>query len=137
MFIVPTVPTFRVWIGSASYCGGEAGDAKWRTYRTSPSTSIRSLTLARRNSKSGFPSSGRRFSGDPVMKLSSDTTLNPRWSRASQRCEPMNPAPPETTALGRELALAAADPPVREAEIAHRQGVVDVPTVDHDRAAHR
>ncbi len=31
MFIVPSVPTFRVWMGLASYCGGEAGEAKCRT----------------------------------------------------------------------------------------------------------
>ncbi len=31
MFIVPIVPTFSVWIGFASYCGGDAGDAKCNT----------------------------------------------------------------------------------------------------------
>ena len=45
MFIVPMVPTFSVWIGFASYWGGDAGDAKCSTYRTSPSTSMCSLTF--------------------------------------------------------------------------------------------
>jgi len=31
MFIVPMVPTFSVWIGFASYWGGDAGDAKCST----------------------------------------------------------------------------------------------------------
>src|SRR6266581_9233849 len=85
-----------------------------------------------RNSKSGFDRSVFRLSAEPVMKLSSASTRQPRSSRASQRCEPMNPAPPETTARG----LFAANAAVGEAEAAHRFRVVDVSSIDDDRAAH-
>src|SRR5260370_28210221 len=72
------------------------------------------------------------------MKLSSVSTRMPPFSSASQRCDPMNPAPPETTA--RSLpppALLAANAAVREAQAAHSRRDVDVAPVDHDRRAHR
>src|SRR2546430_8407133 len=128
MFIVPSVPTFRVWMGLASYCGGEAGDAKCSAYRMSPSMSTGSLTLACLNSKSGLPESSRKLSREPVMKLSRARTFTPRSSSAWHRWEPMKPAAPETTA--RPPKLVAADPPVGETEVAHGRGVVDVSTVD-------
>src|SRR5207247_10394396 len=106
--------------------------------RTSPSMSMCSLTFWRRNSKSGLPSRCFRFAGEPVMKLSSVSTRMPRFSSASQRCDPMNPAPPETTARGLlPPALLAANAAVREAQAAHRGRDVDVAPVDHDRGAHR
>src|SRR5205823_11696820 len=137
MFMVPRVPTLSVWMGFASYWGGEAGDAKCRTYRTSPSTSMGSLTFCLRNSKPGLPSSTLRLSAEPVMKLSSASTRVPRLSRASQRWEPMKPAPPETTARGDPLSLVAADTPVGETHLSHLGGNVDVATVDDHRCAHR
>src|SRR3989475_7016052 len=76
-----------------------------------------------------------RLSREPVMKLSSDSTRVPRASRASHRCEPMNPAPPETTA--RSLWLVAAYASVGEAESAHVLRVIDVAPVDDHRTAHR
>src|SRR3989475_11057621 len=76
-----------------------------------------------------------RLSREPVMKLSSDSTRVPRASRASHRCEPMNPAPPETTA--RSLLLVAAYTSVGEAESAHVLRVIDVAPVDDHRTAHR
>src|SRR6266480_3500991 len=85
-----------------------------------------------RNSKSGFACSVRRLSGEPVMKLSSASTRHPRSRSAWQRCEPMNPAPPETTARG----LFAANAAVGEAQASHRRRIVDVAAVDDDRAAH-
>src|SRR5579864_1700373 len=94
------------------------------------------LTSICRNSKSGWPSNDRRFSRDPVMKLSSASTAMPRSRSASHRCEPMNPEPPETTALSFPELLAA-DPSIGETEASHDGGVVDVATVDHDRLAHR
>src|SRR5216684_4061905 len=135
MFMVPTVPTFRVWMGFASYWGGDAGDAKWRTSRTSPSTSTRSLTFAWRNSKSGFSTRALTLSLEPVMKLSSASTRRPRASRASQRCEPMKPAPPETTA--RSCLLVAANTSICEAVAAHDHRVVDVAPIHDHRPAHR
>src|SRR6266567_5234065 len=100
--------------------------------------SMCSLTFCRRSSKSGLPSRCFRFAGEPVMKLSSVSTRMPRFSSASQRCDPMNPAPPETTARGLPPpALLAANAAVREAQAAHRGRDVDVAPVDHDRGAHR
>src|SRR5690349_9217459 len=136
MFIVPTVPTFSVWMGFASYCGGDAGEAKCRTYLTSPPRKTPWLTSTCRSSKSGLPWRWRTFCAEPVMKLSSANTFMPRSSSASHRCEPMNPAPPETTALGFGAALLAANTAIREAEGLHRAGVVDVPPVDEHGAAH-
>src|SRR5713226_4959438 len=94
-----------------------------------------SLTFDWRNSKSGLPVSVPTLSREPVMKLSSASTRMPRFSRASHRCEPMKPAPPETTALC--LLLVAADTPIRETEIAHDLRVVDVAPVDDYGPAHR
>src|SRR5256885_14342272 len=85
-----------------------------------------------RNSKSGFDRSAFRLSAEPVMKLSSASTRQPRSSRASQRCEPMNPAPPETTARG----LFAANAAVGEAKTSHHGRIVDVAAVDDHRPPH-
>src|SRR6266550_3223077 len=92
------------------------------------------LTSAWRNSKSGLPWSDTRFWCEPVMKLSSASTRMPRSSNSWHRCEPMKPAPPETTARGR--ALLAANAAIGEAKAAHRFRVVDVSSVHDDRAAH-
>src|SRR5437763_6283468 len=93
---------------------------------------MRSLTFACRNSKSGFSESAWKFSLEPVMKLSSARTRVPRASKASQRCEPMKPAPPETTARS----LVAADTPIGEPEPAHHHGIVDVASIHDHRPAH-
>src|SRR6266571_8828515 len=90
------------------------------------------LTSAWRNSKSGLPCNGSRFCAEPVMKLSSASTRMPRSSNSWHRCEPMKPAPPETTALG----LFAANAAIGEAQYAHRFRVVDVSPIHDDRAAH-
>src|SRR5947199_9537263 len=71
------------------------------------------------------------------MKLWSAGTRLPCARSASRRCEPMKPAPPETTARCFPLGLLAADTPVREAKLAHRRRHVDVASVDEDRRAHR
>src|SRR5260370_40723555 len=92
-----------------------------------------SLTLDGRNWKSGLWVSVPRLSREPVMKLSSASTRMPRSSRASHRCEPMKPAPPETTALS----LVAADTSIGETEVAHDLRVVDVAAVHDHRTAHR
>src|SRR5882724_7932154 len=90
------------------------------------------LTSAWLSSKSGLSRSVRRLSGEPVMKLSTATTLLPFARSASQRCEPRNPAPPEMTARG----LLAANAAVGEAQVSHGDRVVDVPAVHDDRVAH-
>src|SRR5438270_2848515 len=98
---------------------------------------MNSLTFAWRNSKSGFSSRCFRLAGAPVRKLSRASTRLPCASSASHRCEPMKPAPPETTARGFALPLAAADTSVDEAELAHRGRHVDVAAVDQHRPTHR
>ncbi len=45
------------------------------------------------------------FVNDPVSRLSTQSTRWPRPSNASQRWEPRNPAPPETTVVGIEESL--------------------------------
>src|SRR5260370_16373208 len=91
------------------------------------------LTSAWRNSKSGLPCSAFRFWGEPVMKLSRASTRIPRPSSASHRCEPMKPAPPDTTARG----LFAANAAVDETQVPHRGRVVDISPVDVDRPPHQ
>src|SRR6266550_3067182 len=90
------------------------------------------LTSAWLSSKSGLSRSARRLSGEPVMKLSTARTLLPVARSSSQRCEPMNPAPPEMTARG----LLAANAAIDEAQVSHGDRVVDVPAVHHDRVPH-
>src|SRR5260370_992859 len=96
-----------------------------------------SLTFDWRNSKWGLSVSVPTLSREPVMKLSSASTRMPRFSRASQRCDPMKPAPPETTARSLVVRLVAADTPIRETEIAHHLRVVDVAAVHDHGPAHR
>src|SRR5206468_12744043 len=91
------------------------------------------LTSTWRSSKSGLSCSARRLSGEPVMKLSTARTLLPLARGASQRCDPMHPAPPEMTARG----LLAANAAVDEVQVSHGDRVVDVPAVHHDRVAHQ
>src|SRR5438445_11156825 len=93
---------------------------------------MNSLTFAWRNSKSGFSLSVLTLSLEPVMKLSSARTRLPRASKASHRCEPMKPAPPDTTARS----LVAADTPIGETQLAHHHGIVDVAPVHDHRPAH-
>src|SRR5713226_4518235 len=95
-----------------------------------------SLTFDWRNSKSGLSVSVPTLSREPVMKLSRASTRMPRSSRASHRCDPMKPAPPDTTALSLALPLVAADTSIGETEVAHDLRVVDVAPVDDHRPAH-
>src|SRR5438477_10664195 len=67
------------------------------------------------------------------MKLSRASTRTPLASNARHRCEPMKPAPPETTARG----LFAANAAIGEPETSHQGGVVDVAPVDDDGSAHQ
>src|SRR5713101_7872449 len=90
-----------------------------------------------RYSKSGSPSSARKFSREPVKRLSSASTRTPLSIKAAQRCEPMKPAPPETTARGFAGLLLAANSPICEPETAHHGRIVDVAPVDDDRPPHR
>src|SRR5690348_9853114 len=94
------------------------------------------LTSACLNSKSGLPLRWCRLSCEPVMKLSRASTRMPCASNASHRCEPMKPAPPETTARG-FWALFAANAAIRESQASHHRWIVDVAAVDHDGPAHQ
>src|SRR2546428_10396195 len=67
------------------------------------------------------------------MKLSRASTGVYRASSASHRCEPMKPAPPDTTALG----LFAANAAIRETQASHERRVVDVAAIDDDGIAHQ
>src|SRR5438128_12080486 len=67
------------------------------------------------------------------MKLSRASTRTSRASSASHRCEPMKPAPPETTALG----LFAANAAICETQTSHQGRVIDVAPVDNDRTTHQ
>src|SRR5436309_418607 len=93
------------------------------------------LTSSCLSSKSGLASLCFTFPGEPVMQLSSARTARRRSRSASHRCEPMNPAPPETTARGLG-ALLAANAAVGESQAFHRLRVVDVAPVDEHRPAH-
>src|SRR5258708_38143757 len=99
--------------------------------------SMCSLTFDWRNSKSGLSVRVPTLSREPVMRLSSASTRMPRPIRAWHRCEPMKPAPPETTARSLVVWLVAADTPISETEIAHGLRVVDVAPVDDHGPAHR
>src|SRR5437588_7944882 len=94
------------------------------------------LTSAWRNSNSGLPCKGSRLSAEPVMKLSRARTRMSRSSSAAHRWEPMNPAPPETTALGR-AELLAANAAIGETQVLHDSRVIDVPTIHDHRPAHQ
>src|SRR5580704_1097898 len=90
--------------------------------------------LCRRNSKSERPIKCAMLSGCPVTKLSNPTTAWPSARNRSARWEPRNPAAPVIrTRMGSD----ASDRVVREAERAHLLRVVEVATVDQDRALQR
>src|SRR5207249_4650803 len=86
--------------------------------------------------KPGSASNGDTFAAEPVTRLSTATTWLPRSRRLRHRCEPMNPAPPDTTDRGARADLVTTDPPVDEAEASHQSRIIDVATVDQHRAAH-
>src|SRR5258708_18927839 len=134
MLCVPSVPTLTIWIGMAGKSTGEAGEAKWSTWSTVPSTCSGRLTSCRISSKRGWPSRWATLPADPVTRLSMPTTSQPRSSSRSHRCEAMKPAAPETTA---RVTSVPADAPVDEAQPAHLVRVVDVPAVHHDGPAHQ
>src|SRR5262245_36260367 len=94
--------------------------------------------------KRGWAARDRMLSGEPVMKLSAHTTVQPCSRRNSQRCEPMKPAPPgmRTRMRGRAAgALGAQDGPtadgvVLEAEATHPLRFPHVPAVEDHGPAH-
>src|SRR5215471_1862879 len=164
MLCVPSVPTLTILMGIAGKSTGDAGDAKCRTRSTGPSTSKGRLTSWRTRRNRGCPSRWARFAAEPVTRLSMPTTSQPCSSIRSQRCDAMNPAAPEMTALvmcdllrSRTLvrmcasrasgtahwpacaapASVAADAAVDEAQAAHLRRVVQVPAVHDDRPAHQ
>src|SRR6267378_7071530 len=93
------------------------------------------------NVKRGFLMSGATLSGDPVRKLSMQMTWSPSSRKRSQRCEPMNPAPPviRTRPMLSPSGAhgGAADRHVREAVLAHDLGLVDVAPVEDERPLHQ
>ena len=74
---------------------------------TSPLSRIEPST----NRKPGPPETAARFSRRPVLRLSRPTTSWPAASRASTRCEPMNPAAPVTKTFIGDLLPARQLPP--------------------------
>src|SRR2546421_12097562 len=67
------------------------------------------------------------------MNLARPGPRVPRASSAPHSCEPMKPAPPDTTALG----LFAANAAIRETQASHERRVVDVAAIDDDGIAHQ
>src|SRR5205823_4889678 len=96
------------------------------------STSTCLFTSWRRNSKERLSRRKSTLEAAPVIRLSSASTRQPFSKSAAQRWEPMNPAPPDTTARG----LIAAHPPVHKAQLAHLAGLVDVAAVDQHGPSH-
>src|SRR5450756_1910952 len=103
-FTAPPWVTLPVPTGSASDCVTEATAARWHT-AAQPSTASRILNSLRTSPAMSWKwppcaaasaSAPRRFSCLPVLKSSRTRTSCPAVSRASTRCEPMNPAPPVT-----------------------------------------
>src|SRR5207302_2352334 len=76
------------------------------------------------------------FFAAPGTRLSTQRTCQPSASSRSQRWEPRKPAPPVTTARRVTWPLAAADPAIDEAVLAHHDRIVDVPPVHDHRAPH-
>src|SRR5436190_23992147 len=97
-----------------------------------------SVTLWRTSLNPGRAWNGATLSGDPVTKLSIQTTSQPCPRRNSQRWEPMNPAPPVTSAriagVGGQDGLAA-DRVVLEAQAPHSLGLPQVAAVEDHRPA--
>lgn len=98
---MPTEPTRRISTGRVAKSVGLAGEAMcriasnrsaragwWfgRPSEMSASTSV----------KVGFSSRWATLSLEPVTKLSSTTTVQPRATRESTRCDGTKPAPPVT-----------------------------------------
>ena len=75
---------------------GEARLHTASTLASSPSSTF-SLTSVTTRLKRSCPSRWATLSLDPVERSSRHTTVSPRSTRRSHRCEPRNPAPPATT----------------------------------------
>src|SRR5262249_18030140 len=92
------------------------------------------------NVKRGFENRWAMLSGVPVRKLSMQMTSAPSPRNRSQRCEPMNPAPPVINTRDTPLPLSLApyghapDGQVGEAMLPHDLRVVEVAAVDDERA---
>src|SRR5216683_1642522 len=78
------------------------------------------------------------FSGEPVRRLSTQTTSQPCARRKSQRWEPRKPAPPVTRIFTRALSGRQdglpSDRVVLEAEASHALRLPEVARVDDHRA---
>src|SRR5918992_1792925 len=94
---VPSTFTEASSCGCSTDVPTSACAARWKT--RSGRTSSKSASSGRWMSCSCTCAAPFRFSRRPVAKLSTTCPSSPRSSRASTRCEPMNPAPPVTTAL--------------------------------------
>src|SRR5262252_10527845 len=115
---------------------GDAGEAKWRTASSGPSTKMKCVTSWRtkRNRFSGSRCAMLR--GFPVRRLSIAITSWPSARRRSQRWLPRKPAPPVTSTLMRLPFSRPSDALVAPAVDPHLAGLVDVPQVDHDGLLH-
>ena len=72
------------------------GCRRRRPVRSPPSSTL-SLTLVTMRLKRSWPSRCATLSFEPVERSSRQTTVSPRSSSRSHRCDPRNPAPPATT----------------------------------------
>src|SRR5215813_5283321 len=79
--------------------------------------------------KCGFEENAATFSRAPVEPLSMQMTWSPRLRKLSQRCEPMNPAPP----VMRTLAIPPSDRKIGKSHFSQIVGIVDIAPVENDR----
>ncbi len=99
---MPSEPTRRISIGSTAKSVGLAGEAMCRiaskrSARAGWWTGSPSVTSASTSVKRGLSTRWATFSFEPVTKLSTTTTVQPRPISESTRCEGTKPAPPETS----------------------------------------
>src|SRR5687768_13428574 len=86
--------------GSATELATDAMAARWNTAST-PRHAFRQRSASRMSpsTMSTSPPNCRRFSGEPVLKLSSTRTCHPSRRRRPAKWLPMKPAPPVINAV--------------------------------------
>src|SRR5438067_8311121 len=103
---VPCTLVSIVWTGCSTISFTPTAAAKWKTtsLRSMSSASSGSLfTVSMKYSKPARPFRCAMLSIDPVERLSRMRTSCPWSSSASERCEPMKPAPPVINARTRNV----------------------------------
>src|SRR5947208_2993984 len=95
---VPSTLTALEVSGSCTERGTEPSAPRWYTTST-PRIAACTRSYERSSPSTTSTSSPSRLARFPVEKLSSTRTLSPRSTSASARLEPINPAPPVTSAF--------------------------------------